>query len=67
MNEYFSDVDLARRFAVSRVTVWRWVSQGLLPKPVRIGQGCTRWLADEVAEAEKRWLSNRDTRAAAGG
>lgn len=66
MHEYLSDVDLADRFAVSRITIWRWTTEKLLPKPVRIGRGCTRWRADEVAEAEKRWLSNRDTRAAAG-
>jgi prophage regulatory protein len=60
MNErYLSDTDLAQRFAVSRVTVWRWTSEGLLPKPVRIGKGCTRWPASEIAEAEARWLKER--------
>ena len=45
--EYRSDVELARRFGVSRVTIWRWSSQGILPKPVAIGPNSSRWLEDE--------------------
>lgn len=65
---YFSDVDLSRRYAVSRVTVWRWAGQGILPKPIRIGPNCTRWRADEVEAAEAKWLHAREvTQAAAAG
>lgn len=60
--EYLSDVELARRFAVSRVTIWRWSSQGILPKPVKIGPNCSRWQAEEVAAAEDRWLAAREER-----
>jgi prophage regulatory protein len=62
MHEYLSDVDLADRFAVSRITIWRWTSEKLLPKPVRIGRGCTRWRKSEVDEHESRWLAERDRR-----
>lgn len=60
--EYLSDVELARRFAVSRVTIWRWSSQGILPKPVAIGPNSSRWVAEEVAAAEERWLAAREKR-----
>jgi predicted DNA-binding transcriptional regulator AlpA len=60
--EYLSDVELARRFAVSRVTIWRWSSQGILPKPLAIGPNCSRWQAEEIAAAEARWLAAREKR-----
>ncbi|MCG5513642.1 helix-turn-helix transcriptional regulator [Ectothiorhodospira shaposhnikovii] len=45
---YLTDVDLARRFAVSRVTIWRWSGAGKFPKPVRLGANCSRWRKAEV-------------------
>jgi prophage regulatory protein len=59
---YVSDVELARRFAVSRVTIWRWSSQGILPKPVKIGPNCSRWQAEEIETVEARWLAARERR-----
>jgi prophage regulatory protein len=62
---YVSDVDLARRFSIARVTVWRWARQGLLPKPVKIGPNCSRWQLDEIEAAEARWLAARSKNAIA--
>ena len=31
----------------SRSTIWRWVKDGTLPRPVRIGR-TTRWDSDEI-------------------
>lgn len=30
-------------FGCSVPTVWRWSADGNLPKPLKIGPGCTRW------------------------
>lgn len=43
---FLSDRQVAQRYAVNRVTVWRWVSRGQFPQPVRL-LNSTRWkLAD---------------------
>lgn len=44
---YLSVKEIAKRYAVSRATIWRWVSDGHLPKPHKLGPATTRWhLAD---------------------
>jgi prophage regulatory protein len=44
---YLSDKELSERLEVSRQTIWRWVREGNLPHPVKLGSNCTRWkLAD---------------------
>lgn len=40
---YLSDVQLAERYGVARSTIWRWTDLGILPQPVKISAGCTRW------------------------
>lgn len=45
---YLSDAQLARRYGVHRVTIWRWATTGTIPQPVRLSPGVTRWRADEV-------------------
>lgn len=34
--QFVRDVFLADRYEISRSTVWRWVREGLLPKPTKI-------------------------------
>jgi prophage regulatory protein len=46
-----SDLQLAERYGVSRSTIWRWSLRGILPKPIEISPGTTRWLAEAI---EKR-------------
>ena len=45
---FMSDKALALRYEVSRATIWRWVHRGILPPPVQLSPGCTRWDADQV-------------------
>ena len=40
--KYGRDIDIAERYGISRATVWRWVREGLLPKPIKIA-GTTRF------------------------
>jgi len=51
--EYLSDRQLSERFGVHRVTVWRWVSAGQFPQPVRLSEGCTRWRLADVEAWER--------------
>lgn len=41
--------DLKREISASRSTIYRWVSAGIWPRPVRIGPNTAAWLADEVS------------------
>ena len=41
--------------SLSRATVYRMMSQGEFPRPVRIGVRATGWRSDEVEE----WLASR--------
>lgn len=49
---YVTDVVLAERYSVHRSTIWRWVQAGLLPRPVQLSPGCTRWRLDEIERRE---------------
>jgi prophage regulatory protein len=52
---FLTDRRVAERYAVHRMTIWRWTNNDpTFPKPVRLS-GCTRWrLADlERWEAAK--------------
>ena len=46
--QYISDNQLAERYYVSRATIWRWSQKGILPRPVQLSPGCTRWRLDEI-------------------
>lgn len=61
---YLSDVDIAARLAISRVTVWRWAEQGRFPRPIRLGPNCTRWRAEDVADWEATRLAESGGEAA---
>ncbi len=34
---------------VSRSTWWKWVSEGLAPKPLKLGSNITVWRAEDIA------------------
>lgn len=54
MNIYASDKQLAERFGVTFVTIWRWVREySDFPKPVKLSPGCTRWKISEIEAWEK--------------
>lgn len=54
--QMITDREVAAMLGVSRDTVWRWTrNKADFPKPSRIGDNATRWLASEV-------LAYRDAR-----
>jgi predicted DNA-binding transcriptional regulator AlpA len=62
MPKYVSDAQLAQQYSVSRSTIWRWSAKGILPSPVQISAGCTRWEKEAVdrldAERQQNSPSN---------
>jgi len=50
---YLSDIQLADRYGVSRVTIWRWrKSDPSFPMPVNLSPGCVRWRLSQIEEWE---------------
>ena len=46
---YISDSQVAKRYGVSRQTIWRWVkSNESFPKPVQFSPACTRWNLSQI-------------------
>lgn len=52
---YIPDTQVANQFGVSRATIWRWVSNGNFPKPVKLSPGCSRWKIEDV----QKWAESR--------
>lgn len=51
---FLSDNDLAKRYGVSRQTVWRWHrDQPDFPRVVKLTPGCARWRLSEIEAWEK--------------
>lgn len=48
---YVSANTLAVMLETTPSTIWRWSKNGRLPKPVKLGEGTTRWKIEEVNEA----------------
>lgn len=49
---FLSVKQLARRWNVGVATVWRWSARGIIPPPVLLGPGTTRWRAGEILAYE---------------
>ena len=47
---YVSDLQLAHMHSVSRATIWRWAKAGILPPPIRLSAGCTRWKMADIEQ-----------------
>jgi predicted DNA-binding transcriptional regulator AlpA len=57
--EFMSVSDVAHYFQIATSTVWRKVSEGNLPEPVRMG-GCTRWIKSEIEDVRRKAIADRD-------
>lgn len=53
---YLSVDQVAKRFDVSKDSIWRWKRKGDFPKPVKLGGSTTRWRLSDIErwEAELR-------------
>ncbi|MCY4652261.1 MAG: AlpA family transcriptional regulator [Dehalococcoidia bacterium] len=44
------------RIGLSRSTLWRLISDGQFPAPIRLGPRATGWIEEEVDD----WISSRE-------
>jgi prophage regulatory protein len=49
---------VAATFGVAPSSIWRWVKQGVLPEPVKVG-GRTRWVEAEIRPVIERGKAAR--------
>jgi prophage regulatory protein len=49
---WYSQRDLARRYHVNPVTIWRWVRQGKFPPAKEVGPNLKRWPHEVIAAHE---------------
>ena len=54
VTRYLTDRDLSIRYAVGRTTIWRWLAEGLIPRPVYLTSGTTRWLLADIENFESQ-------------
>ena len=57
MQDRYISLPEVRRIAgdKSRTTLWRWVRDGLFPKPRKIGPNSAAWLESELND----WIESR--------
>lgn len=48
---YLKDIEVAKRYNISRPTIWRWVKNEKFPRPIKLGEGSTRWRLSDL----ERW------------
>jgi len=53
---YLTAKDVAKRYSISQVTVWRWAKQGIIPAPLKLSENCTRWSLLSLVESEEKRL-----------
>lgn len=55
-NVWLSDKQVAARYSVSRITIWRWAREQIagFPQPRKISANCTRWHVAELEAFDKR-------------
>jgi prophage regulatory protein len=50
--KFYSAADLAARYQVHLITIFKWLKAGKLPEPVRLGGGTTRWRPSDITKHE---------------
>jgi len=41
-DKLINDAEMAKTIGCARSTIWKWVAEGIIPKPLKIG-GMSRW------------------------
>lgn len=57
--KYLRDIDVADRYGIDRSTVHRWARKGIIPRPIRLSPGCSRWIEDELDALDARRAEER--------
>ncbi|KGJ93477.1 helix-turn-helix transcriptional regulator [Thalassotalea sp. ND16A] len=51
-SEFITQDQLANRLGISKVTVWRMIKDGRLPKMITIGARSKRWVSADINDCE---------------
>jgi len=57
---------LAGQLGIGRSTLWRWVQQGILPRPIRIG-GIAGWRPEDIEAVIEQLRENRKAKSIVAG
>jgi len=50
--KFYSVIEVAHYFGVSKSTIWNWSRDGLIGQPVKIGPKSTRWTKEQILRFE---------------
>jgi len=53
--QFYRLPQLKNRLNVSGSSIWAWVKQGKFPKPIKLSQNTTAWLASDI----EAWAQSR--------
>ena len=53
---YLTRQELQAEFKISSATIYRWMSEGNLPKPIHLGANMVRWKTSDI----EAWLTERE-------
>lgn len=57
---FLPDRAVAARYAITRATVWRWVTNDPdFPRPIRLSRGTTRWRTSDLVAFDARQSADR--------
>lgn len=51
---FLKDIEACNRYGVARSTWWRWLAEGIIPVPVKIGPRATRWKLSDLESWEQK-------------
>ena len=57
-NLFLNVTQVAKRYGVSKDTIWRWSSKNELPRPFKVGPNVTRWRLSDLLEREFAFTSS---------
>lgn len=62
---WMSASDLARRYSVGVITIWKWAAKPDFPAAVRFTGKCTRWALSDIEKWENRMKDEQQYKEAA--
>jgi len=48
MSDLLTSADVMQKLGIGRTALWRWMKDGVLPPPIRIGKRYMRWRPEDI-------------------
>lgn len=58
-DRYYTARQLAERWGVHLITVFKWAARGVIPKAIKLGPNCSRWSGQTILEHEAALAEER--------